>query len=225
VTPTLEALLSLTPAPLRAQIASMMERLGHTLHSDPSAPELVSTKDGRKIVTVCAAPATLAPAGLRDLRRLHQAVTRHNASEGIFISLRGFTPDTDEFAQAMPCIKLVNGERLMEHMRRSMKGVTMPPTYKNVCQQCGCHVTHQTSKGETVTCREGHLVPPSIDATALVRRKFPLSSQPAQMPKPMAQPLTRREIRAHNQKVRARMIRQARQNTSQSLSGQGEPGA
>jgi hypothetical protein len=37
----------------------------------------------------------------------------------------------------------------------------------------------------------------------------------------MAQPLTRREIRAHNHKVRARMIRQARKNAAQSLIDQG----
>jgi hypothetical protein len=55
----------------------------------------------------------------------------------------------------------------------------------------------------------------------MLRRKFPLSSQSAQTPKPMAQPLTRREIRAHNHKVRARMIRQARKNAAQSLIDQG----
>jgi hypothetical protein len=48
VTPTLEALQSLTPAPFRVQTAAMMERLGHTLANDPSAAQFVVTlKDGR----------------------------------------------------------------------------------------------------------------------------------------------------------------------------------
>jgi hypothetical protein len=207
VTPTLEALLSLTPAPLRAQIALMMERLGHAVHSDPTAPELVTTKGGRKIVTVCAAPAILTPTVTRDLRRLHEAVLRLNASDGIFISLRGFTPDAEEFAKAMPGIRLVDGELLMLSMRRSMKGVTMPPTYKTMCRQCGSIVAHRLSKGEAAPCRSGHMVAPSIDRTALVRRKFPLTSASDKTPKPMHRPLSRREIRAHNAKYEARMMR------------------
>jgi hypothetical protein len=58
VSPALDGLMTLTPAPLRAQIAAMMERLGHTAHSDPAAPELVATKDGHKFVTICANPPT-----------------------------------------------------------------------------------------------------------------------------------------------------------------------
>ena len=221
VTPSLEGLMTLTPAPLRTQIALMMERLGHTPHSDLGAPELVTTKEGRKFVTQCAAPANPAPIGLRELRRLHEAVMRHNAEGGFFISLHGFTRDTEEFERRMPSIRLVDGEQLMDSMRRSMKGMTMPPTYKTVCQQCGVIVEHRTHKGEAVPCRSGHMVGPSIDPTTLMRRKFPLSSQPAQTATPMPQPLTRREIRAHNHNVRARMIRQARRHAAQAPFDQG----
>lgn len=58
VVPRLEALRAMTPAAFRTVIAGMMERFGHQLVTDPAAlPDLVTTKEGRKFVTVCAWPA------------------------------------------------------------------------------------------------------------------------------------------------------------------------
>ena len=42
-----------------ATVALMLERLGHQIVTD--APELVTTKAGRKFITACARPTDLGP--------------------------------------------------------------------------------------------------------------------------------------------------------------------
>jgi hypothetical protein len=60
VVPRLEALRAMTPADFRTVIAAMLERFGHQLVTDPAASsDLVTTKEGRKFITVCARPADL----------------------------------------------------------------------------------------------------------------------------------------------------------------------
>jgi hypothetical protein len=210
VTPTLEGLRSLTPPPFRAQIALMMERLGHTIVTDPAAPDLVTTKAGRKFVTACAVPTDLAPTAARDLKRLHEAVIAANAEGGIFVTPRGFTPGAEEFARTLPMIRLVDGPVLMRSMNRSMKGAALPAMYKSMCRQCGGIVEHSLSNGEAVPCANGHQVPPSIARASLAPRKLPVAGAFDPAPKPVAQPLTRRAIRAHNYRVRGRLIKKTR---------------
>jgi hypothetical protein len=211
VTPTLEALRSLTPAPFREQIALMMERLGHTIITDPAAPDLVTVKEGRKFITACARPADPAPTGTRDLERLHNAVITANAQGGIYVTTRSFTAEAQEFAATLPIIQLADGEVLKRSMNLSLKRVVLPPTYKAMCQQCGEIVHHRLSKGETLPCINGHMVAPTIARASLARRKSAAAATGEQSPAPAVRPLTRREIRAHNFKVRARVMKQQQQ--------------
>ena len=83
--PRLEVLRSMTTQGFRSVIADMLQRFGHAIETDPNASFLVTTKDGRKFVTACAAPADLTPTGTRDLARLHEAVIAANAQRGFFI--------------------------------------------------------------------------------------------------------------------------------------------
>ena len=111
----------------------------------------------------------------------------------------------------MPIIWLVDGELLMQSMRRSMKGISTPQTYKAMCCQCGEIVQHRLDKGEIVLCGNGHKVAPTIArASLIVPRKAPASPSD-QTPKPAPRPYSRREIRAHNAKYEARMMRQQRE--------------
>jgi hypothetical protein len=87
VPPTLEALRSLTPAQLRAEVTLMLERLGYLVHSDASAHDLVVTKDGRKYIVACAPPADREPTPTRDLARLHAAVVAATAEGGFYALL------------------------------------------------------------------------------------------------------------------------------------------
>jgi hypothetical protein len=170
VTPRLEALRSLMPAAFRAEIALMLERLGHTVITDSTAPDLVTTKEGRKYVTVCANPADPAPTKIPALQRLHDRVVAANAQAGFYVTARTFTPEAEGYAETAP-IRLVDGELLNRSMNRSKKGVLLPQTYKAVCRQCGEIVQHQLDQGEALPCGNGHLVAPTIARAALVRRR------------------------------------------------------
>ena len=209
VTPTLPALRSLTPAPFRVQTALMMERLGHALVNDPSAAEFIVTlKDGRKFITACARPADPTPTGIRDLVRLHQAVLAANAEGGIYVTPHSFTPDAQEWARTMPIIRLVDADLLMHSMRRSMKGITTPQTYRAMCCQCGDIVQHRLHKSELVPCRNGHQVAPTLPKASLIVPCKAPASPSDRTPKPAPRTYSRREIRAHNAKYEARMMRQ-----------------
>ena len=217
VTPRLEALRSMTPNAFRSEIALMLERLGHTIITDPTAPDLVTTKAGCKYITACAHLANRAPTQTREIARLHDAVVAANAERGFFVTARSFTPDAEHYAATAP-IDLVDGALLIRAMNRSKKGVVLPQTYQAMCRQCGDIVQHRLDRNEAAPCRNGHRVPPTIARAALVppRQQQPAANhqaQPQQTPRakwrnmsPKAQ--RRRAIRAHNHQVRAHALRQ-----------------
>jgi len=210
VPPTLEGLQSLPPPAFRVQIAMMMERLGHTIVTEPGAPDLVTTKDGQKFVTACATPTNPIPASARDLQRLHQAVIAANAEVGIYVTPRSFTPDAEEFTRTLPIIRLVDGAKLMQSMALSFKDIPLPQTYRAKCCECGDIVQHNLDKGEAVPCRNGHKVPATIALRSIMPPKSDAASTPDQSPKPAARAYSRREVRAHNYKYEARMMKKPR---------------
>jgi Restriction endonuclease len=156
VTPRIEASRSLTLSAFRNEIASMLERLGHTIIT--TAPELVTTKAGRKYVTMCANPLDGAPTKTPAIARLHAAIVQANAAGGFYVTPRSFTP-AEHYAASMPMISLVDGELLNRSMQRSLRGVALPQTYRVMCCQCGEIVQHRLDKGHAIPCGNGHLGP------------------------------------------------------------------
>jgi len=118
VVPTLESLRSLTPAPFRAEIALMLQRLGYEVLTDASAEKLLVTKDGRKHIVACAMPANPGPTETRDLAHLHAAIVADRAHSGFYVTSRSFTPDAVEYAETAP-IKLVDGAKLIASIKLS----------------------------------------------------------------------------------------------------------
>jgi Restriction endonuclease len=207
VTPRIEALRSLTLSAFRTEISLMLERLGHSIITP--APELVTTKGGRKYVTHSANPLDAAPTKSPAIARLHAAVVTANAAGGFYVTARSFTPDAEHYAATMPMISLVDGELLNRSMQRSLRGVALPQTYRAMCCECGDIVQHRLDKAQAVPCRSGHLVPATIARDSLVKPR-PQPAPPAaghipsHAPKlirfrnmhPKAQ--IKRRIRAHN---------------------------
>jgi hypothetical protein len=187
VTPRIEALRSMTPAAFRNEIAMMLERLGHTLITDPAAPELVSTKDGRKFITTCANPGDPTPTMIPALQRLHDRVLAASAAAGFYVTARTFTDQAQQYAETAP-IHLVDGELLTRSMNRSKKGVHLPQTYKAMCRQCGDVIQHRLRQAKALPCGNGHLVAPTIARAALVPRRQPpaaaaVAAKPGYAPK------------------------------------------
>src|SRR3984893_12355062 len=186
VTPRIEALRSLTPDAFGNEIALMLERLGHTIIT--TAPDLVTTKAGRKYITACANPLDTAPTKSPAIARLHAAIVKANAAGGFYVTPRSFTPDAEHYAATLPIISIVDGKLLNRSMQRSLRGVTLPQTYRAMCCQCGDIVQHRLDKGAALPCANGHLVPATIARASLIKPRPPQPAPGAEDQKPNRAP-------------------------------------
>ena len=180
--------------------------VGHRIETDHNAADFVTTKDGKKFVIDCAPPAEITPTGTAVLDRLHQAVINANAERGFFITTRSFTDQAVKYAETTP-LDLIDGRRLIK------KHVLMPQTYKAMCCQCGDIVQHRLDRDQDKAqpCANGHMVPPTIARAMLLppRREGWKPGDEANKPAPRIH--SRREVRAHNYKYEARMMKTPRQ--------------
>jgi hypothetical protein len=213
VAPPVETLRSLTPGPFRERIAFMLERLGHTVENNPTAAEMVTTKEGRKYITICGTPSDPNPTGMRDVGRLHHVVITQNAERGIFVTTRKFTPDAKDYAASIPTvIKLLDGPALQKWLDKGVEGMTLPTKYKAMCHVCGAIVQHDIDHGKALPCINEHMVLPTIVRATIQPSRHP--QQPDQSgPKLQWRSMTpkaqrRRAIKAHNHKVHERAIKQ-----------------
>jgi Restriction endonuclease len=219
VTPRIEAFRSMTPPAFRNEIGLMLERLGHTLITDASAPDLVTVKGTRKFITACAIPTDQAPTKTPALQRLHDAVVAGNAARGFYVTPRSFTPAAEHYAASAP-VDLVDGALLIKAMHRSRKGVALSLIYKAMCRQCGEIVQHRIDQDEALPCGNGHLVAPTIAQDAIVRPRLPRPPVSADDVKKLHRAPGRRamsvkgqvcrKVQAHNQQVRGRAIKKQR---------------
>ena len=131
-----------------------------------------------------------------------------------FMSPRAVTPDAEHYTATLPILTLVDSELLNRSMQRSLKGVTLPPTYKAMCCQCGEIVQHRLDREQDQTrpCGNGHLVAPTIARGMLIppRPAAPATDGTGHAPKPAPRPVSRRAIKAHNRRLHARMMRKPR---------------
>jgi hypothetical protein len=97
----------------------------------------------------------------------------------------------------------------------------LPAGYKAMCCQCGELVQHRLESDAALPCRNGHLVAPTIARASLVPFRPPASEpgsattapKPAFVIKPRNISLKaqrRRKVRAHNNRMRARTLKQPR---------------
>jgi hypothetical protein len=180
VAPAVETLRSLTPGPFRERIAMMLERLGYTVENNPTAPELVVTRDGKKAIVICATPSDPHPTGMRDVARLHSVVLTQNAQRGVFVTTRSFTPDATDYAAGMPAVlKLLDGPALQKWLQKSIEGMTLPKRYKAMCHVCGETVQHDLDHGKLLPCINDHMVLPTIAPAAIDPPRHPQQPDPS----------------------------------------------
>jgi hypothetical protein len=158
---------------------------------------------------MCANPADPAPTGSGAVRRLRDHVVAASAERGFYVTPRSFTADAQHFAATAP-VQLIDGPALIRSLHRSRKGMLWPQSYKAMCRQCGDIVQHPLANDEAKPCGNGHFVAPTIARAELVKPRPAASAKTDTGPKPAPRPLSRREIKAHNYKYRARMMKQSR---------------
>jgi hypothetical protein len=200
----------LTLSAFRNEIASMLERLGHLIIT--TAPDLVTTKAGRKYVTMCANPLDAAPTKSPAIARLHAAMVQANAAGGFYVTARSFTPDAEHYAATMPMITLVDGALLNRSMQRSLRGVALPQTYRAMCCECGEIVQHRLDQAKALPRPNGHFVPATIARDSLVKPRPPRPAAGTGEIKPKPAPTL---IRFRNMHPKAQIKRRMRAHNSQ----------
>jgi hypothetical protein len=209
VTPRPEALRSMSADALRDEIAGMWERLGHTVINSLAAPEIVTIKGERKFITMYANPSAPDPTRSGAVRQLRERVVAASAERGFYVSVRGFSAEAQQFAATAP-VELIDGPELIRALHRSRKGMPLSQTYKAMCRQCGDIVQHRRESDEAKRCGSGHFVAPTIASAELKNARPPAPGSGDNTTKPAPRPYSRREIRAHNVKYEARMMKQPR---------------
>ena len=108
-------------------------------------------------------------------------------------------------------LDLFDGKRLVKALNQSKKHFLLPQTYKATCQQCGEIVQHRLDReqDEARPCGSGHMVAPTI-ARAMLLPPRPAATGSGTAKQPALRPHSRREIRAHNYKYEARMMKKPR---------------
>jgi len=218
IVPRIEAMRAMTSPAFRAVVALALYRFGHDVMTDPTAPHLISTKQGAKFITECANPADPTPTKIPALRRLHDAVIAANAKRGFYITARTFTAEAEQYANTAP-LDLIDGARLVRVLNQSRKHVLLPQTYRAMCGECGGLVQHRLSDDEAKPCGSGHLVAPTISRAMLIPpRSAPAAAAAGQPQQPRHSPRqkayssvkakVRAHTRAHNWQMRTRAIKQ-----------------
>jgi hypothetical protein len=208
--PRLHQLCRMELETFRDLIAVTLHHFGHRIETGPTAAELVTTKDEKKFITVCATPTNIAPTGTRELAALHDAVINANAERGFFFTTRSFTDQAKHYAKDLT-LDLFDGERLVKVLNQSRKHVLMPQTYKAMCQQCGAMVEHRLDRDqdEARLCANGHSVAATI-ARAMLLPPRPAVHTASSTKEPAPRPYSRREVNRHNAKREARMMKRPR---------------
>ena len=204
IVPRIETLRGMSLSGFRSLIALTLERFGHHIVTDPTAPDLVTTKLTDKFVTECAPPATLTPISIVALRRLHDVVVATGASRGFLITTHSFTAEAEKYAEGAP-LDLIDGRRLIKILNQSRKHILLPQLYKALCVQCGDIVEHKLDDDEARPCQNGHPVAPSIARAMLIPPRRAIATD--QSTTPVMVQMSRSQIRAHNYRVRAKVFK------------------
>ena len=122
-----------------------------------------------------------------------------------------FTDAAEQYAESAP-LDLFDGKRLVKALNQSKKHVLMPQTYKAMCCQCGEIVQHRLDReqDEARACGSGHMVAPTIARAMLLPPRPAAATGSGTKKEPTPRPYSRREIRAHNYKYEARMMKKPR---------------
>jgi hypothetical protein len=99
-------------------------------------------------------------------------------------------------------------------LNQSRKGILLPQTYRAMCGECGAIIQHKLGDDEAKPCGCGHLVAPTIARAMLKPPRSAATGTGSNKAQPAPRPLSRREIRAHNAKYEARMMRKPRGGNS-----------
>lgn len=171
VVPSIDEFRRFTPQRFEDEIANMFRRLGYAVEQTPYVKDhgrdAILNKDGKKFMLECKKYGAGNLSGRRDLQILYAEIERGRAHSGFFVTTGGFTRDAIEYAPAAR-INLVGPDDLVRMMFDSKPDAGEDRSYRSMCRQCEEIVYHQLEDPQSVRCRNGHEVAPTLDFEAVL---------------------------------------------------------
>ena len=175
--PSIKELRGLTPQHFEDEVARMFERLGYevrqTSYTNDGGRDAILTKDGRKYLVECKRYAEGGLSGRPDLQKFHSAIMTDRAVSGFFVTAGRFTKEAKEFAATVP-IKLIDQNELVRMMFDSKPAAADDDSYRSMCRQCEDIVSHRLRAPQSVKCRNGHEIAPTLDIESVLSSAQPM---------------------------------------------------
>src|SRR5262249_6805565 len=166
VIPSIKELRSISPQLFEDEIAHMFRRLGYEVKQTPYVNDYgrdaILMKDGKKFLLECKRYGEGGSSGRPDLQKFHSAITTDGAVSGFFVTTGRFTRDAMEF-RSNPPIKLIDGNQLVRMMFESKPMAGDDDSYRSMCHQCEEIVYHRLRAPQSITCRNGHEIAPTLN--------------------------------------------------------------
>lgn len=168
---TLDELRALTPYEFEGEIANMFRRAGFDVEQTPATNDFgrdaVMWKKGKKFLLECKRYDASGLSSRPDLQKFHSAMTTDNAQKGYFVTTGGFTTAAIEFSKTAEIVA-IDQHQLLKFMHISKPHASADDSYQSICRECGDVVHHHLRAPETVRCRYGHSVSPTLTLDSIL---------------------------------------------------------
>ncbi len=165
----LNYLLKLSPYDFEKEVAKMFQMDGFeakvTSKSNDGGKDIILNKNGKVYLVECKRYKKENKVGREALQKFFAAVYELNAEGGYFITTSDFTTSAIAYPKAIDNkIKLINGEKLVDAMKRLYPQTSFLNNYSEVCLICGELVNFNYPKITKSKCSNGHWVFSTIDS-------------------------------------------------------------
>ena len=156
-------ILELSPRAFEDLVSALFRKMDYEVEQTPytndGGRDAIARKGGEIYLIECKRYAKDTNVGRRDLQIFHSAIIDGAAAGGFFVTTGKFGETAGEFVQNKN-IQLVDGQRLVEWMRRYMPYDSQEAeVFQVMCEDCGNVVERRLSRPEEIVrCARGHEV-------------------------------------------------------------------
>jgi TPR repeat protein len=174
---SIDELRALTPWQFECEVADMFRRFGYQVEQTPPTNDYgrdaILYKGGKKYLLECKKYGEGNVSGRPDLQRFYGAINSDGAVSGFFVSTGGFSKEAVEYA-AKNRIELLDQNSLLRKLSESKPVGTESDSYKSMCRQCEDVVFHRLRTPESIVCRNGHEVAPTLTFESILPPEKPM---------------------------------------------------
>lgn len=165
-------LYDLTPQEFEEIVGEMYKNLGYSVKLTPISndrgKDIIIHKDGKKYIVECKKYSLDKNIGRPALQKFFAAISEEKAGLGYFITTSSFAKTAIKYAEGNN-IELIDGNNLVQMMKRAFPTSTNPDIYHALCRTCGAEVSFNLKAEHLrkLKCRNNHIVDFDININEL----------------------------------------------------------